>query len=269
MNDRVRVEVQGHLALVALTRPDQHNGMDFAMLDGIRAAARRLGRDRTVRAVILRGEGPSFCAGLDVKSVLGGPRWSVVTGLAALCAPVRNRFQEWSMAWRDLPVPVIAAIHGHCLGAGLQLALGADIRIATPDAQLSIMEAKWGLVPDMGGPALLRELVGIDIAKELAMTGRVLTGIEAHALGLVTHVSQSPLDHARALAEEIVARSPDAVGAVKFLLQEAWHRGERRALAAERRWQRRVIGRSNQRIAIRRNLEKGGQPYFPRRIGPQ
>ena len=116
------------------------------------------------------------------------------------------------MAWRDVPVPVIAAIHGNCLGAGLQLALGADIRIATPDAKLSIMEAKWGLVPDMGGPTLLRELVGIDVAKELAMTGRVLTGAEAHALGLVTHVSESPLDHARALAEEIAIALPGRGG---------------------------------------------------------
>jgi enoyl-CoA hydratase/carnithine racemase len=171
------------------------------------------------------------------------------------------------MAWRDLPVPVIAAVHGHCFGAGLQLALGADIRVATPDAKISVMEAKWGLVPDMGGPALLRELVGIDVAKELAMTGRVLTGIEAHPLGLVTHVSESLLDHAQALAEEIATRSPDAVAAAKFLLQEAWHGSERRALAAERKWQRRVIGRGNQRIAIKRNLEKSEQPYLPRRLG--
>jgi enoyl-CoA hydratase/carnithine racemase len=266
MNDRVRVEVQGHLALVALTRPDRHNGMDFPMLDAVRAAARRLGRDRSVRAVILHGEGPSFCAGLDVKAVFGS-RSAVATSLAALCSPVRNRFQEWSMAWRGLPVPVIAAIHGHCLGAGLQLALGADIRIAAPDAKLSIMESKWGLVPDMGGPALLRELLGIDVAKELAMTGRVLAGLEAHALGLVTHVSENPFGRARVLAQEIATRSPDAVAAAKFLLQQAWHGSEWRALAAERRWQRRVIGRQNQRVAVRRNLENSEEPYRPRRIG--
>ena len=266
MNDRVRVEIRGHLGLVALTRPDKHNGMDFPMLDAVTAAARRLGRDRTVRAIILHGEGPSFCAGLDVKAVFGDRR-AALAGFAALCSPVRNRFQEWSMAWRDLPVPVIAAIHGNCLGAGIQLALGADIRIATPDAKVSVMEARWGLVPDMGGPALLRELVGIDVAKELAMTGRVVTGTEALAMRLVSHVSANPLDHAQALAEEIATRSPDAVAAAKFLLQEAWHGSERRALAAERRWQRRVIGRGNQRIAVRRNLDKSEQPYLPRRLG--
>jgi enoyl-CoA hydratase/carnithine racemase len=266
MNDRVRVDCNSPVARVTLTRGDRHNGMDFPMLDGVRAAARRLRRDRSVRAVILKGDGPSFCAGLDVKSVLGRPGARLI-GLAALCSPVRNRFQDWSLGWRDVPAPVIAAIHGSCFGAGLQLALGADIRIATPDAQVSIMEAKWGLVPDMGGTVLLRELVPIDVAKELTMTGRLLTGIEAHALGLVTHVSPDPVAHAEGLAAEIAARSPDSVGASKLLLQEAWSRTVSGALAAERKWQRRVIGRENQRIAVRRNLEQSKNPFEPRRIG--
>jgi enoyl-CoA hydratase/carnithine racemase len=148
-----------------------------------------------VRAVILTGEGPSFCAGLDVKSVLGRPGVRLIA-LAALCSPVRNRFQDWSLGWRDVPAPVIAVIHGNCFGAGLQLALGADIRIATPDAQISVMEAKWGLVPDMGGTVLLRELVPIDVAKELTMTGRMLTGVEARARA--DHVSPEPVAHAEA-----------------------------------------------------------------------
>jgi enoyl-CoA hydratase/carnithine racemase len=265
MNDRVRVEIRDHLGLVILDRPEKHNGMDPAMLLAVRAAARRLRRERSLRAVILRGEGPSFCAGLDVKSVFGSRR-AALAGLAALCSPVRNRFQDWSMAWRAVPVPVIAVVHGNCLGAGLQLALGADMRIATPGAKLSVMEAKWGLVPDMGGAALLRELAGIDVAKELAMTGRILSGTDAHALGLLTHVSEDPLEHARALAEEIAARSPDAVAAAKFLMQQAWHATERGALAAERRWQRRLIGRPNQRLAVRRNLEKSDQPFAPRQV---
>ena len=200
-----------------------------------------------------------------MKSVLGKPGVRLIA-LAALCSPVRNRFQDWSLGWRDLPAPVIAAIHGNCFGAGLQLALGADIRIATPDAQISIMEAKWGLVPDMGGALLLRELLPIDIAKELTMTGRTLTGVEACALGLVTHVSPDPVAHAETLAAEIAARSPDSVAASKFLLQEAWSRRTYAALAAERKWQRRVIGRKNQRIAVRRNLEQTDVPFEPRRI---
>jgi enoyl-CoA hydratase/carnithine racemase len=270
MSSRVRVDIDGAVALVCLTRGEQHNGMDFAMLDAVRRAARRLRRERQVRAVILHGEGPSFCAGLDVKSVLGSPA-SAAAAVASLLSPSRNRFQEWSMAWRDVAAPVIAAIHGNCFGAGLQLALGADLRLATPEARLSVMEVKWGLVPDMGGAALLRELVPIDVAKELAMTGRIVSGAEAHALGLVTRVTEAPLEQARALAAEIATRSPDAVAAAKFLLQEGWHGGEAEALAAERRWQRRVIANGNQRIAVRRNAPRGPDqpelPFRPRRLG--
>lgn len=268
--DRVRVDIDGSVALVSLTRAGQHNGMDLPMLDAVRRAARRLRTNRQVRAVILHGEGPSFCAGLDVKSVLGRPATAAVAA-TALFSPTRNRFQAWSMAWRELPVPVIAAIHGNCFGAGLQLALGADIRIATPDARLSVMEVKWGLVPDMGGAALLRELVPIDVAKELAMTGRIVSGAEAQALRLVTRVSEAPLDEAQALAAEIATRSPDAVAAAKFLLQDSWHAGEAEALAAERRWQRRVIAGRNQRIAVRRNAPRSPDqpelPFLPRQIG--
>ncbi|MBL8201981.1 MAG: crotonase/enoyl-CoA hydratase family protein [Chromatiales bacterium] len=270
MSDRVRVDREGPVALVCLTRAQQHNGMDFRMLDAVRRAARLLRKDRQVRAVIIHGEGPSFCAGLDVKSVLGNPG-SAAVGLASLFSPGRNRFQEWSMAWREVPAPVIAAIHGNCFGAGLQLALGADIRLATPDARLAVMEVKWGLVPDMGGAALLRELVPIDVAKELAMTGRIVSGTEAHALKLVTRVTEAPLEQARALAAEIATRSPDAVAAAKFLLQASWHAGEAEALAAERQWQRRVIGGRNQRIAVRRNAPRSPEqpelPFVPRRIG--
>ncbi len=266
MNDRVRVEVQGSLATVTLTRADKHNGMDLAMLDAVRGAAARLRKDQRVRTVILRGDGPSFCAGLDFKSVMGSPK-AAVMGLKALWSPVRNKFQDWSMAWREVPAPVIACIHGNCFGAGIQLALGADVRIATPDAKISVMESKWGLIPDMGGAALLRELVPLDLAKELAMTGRIVSGAEAHELGLVSHLADDPLDAAHQLAAEIETRSPDAVAAAKFLMQQAWSSGETGALAAERRWQRKLLGRRNQRIAVARNLEKKDLPYGPRSIG--
>lgn len=266
MNERVRVQIQGTLATVTLTRADKHNGMDFKMIDGVLDAIARLRQARDVRAVIVHGDGPSFCAGIDFKAVLSQPL-KAAAGYAQLWSPWRNDFQAWSMGWRELAVPVIAAIHGNCFGAGIQLALGADIRIATPDAQLSIMESKWGLVPDMGGAALLRELIGIDLAKELTMTGRVFSGIEARELGLVTHVSETPLDLARRLVAEIEVRSPDAVAAAKFLLQDAYCASERGALSAERRWQRRLIGSSNQRIALKRNMEKKDLPFGPRRIG--
>ncbi|HUR40220.1 MAG TPA: crotonase/enoyl-CoA hydratase family protein [Verrucomicrobiae bacterium] len=266
MSERVRIEMRGAVAQVTLTRADKHNGMDLDMLEAVRGAAKRLKKNRAVRAVILAGDGPSFCAGLDVKAVFGSKK-AAAMGFAALWSPVRNRFQDWSMAWREVPAPVIACVHGNCFGAGIQLSLGADIRIATPDAKLSVMEAKWGLIPDMGGAALLRELVPIDVAKELAMTGRVLNGVEAHALGLVSHVSENPLAHAETLAAELQTRSPDAVAAAKFLLQTAFGGGEATALAAERRWQRRLLGSRNQRIAVARNLERKDLPYGPRRIG--
>ena len=266
MSDRVRIEIQGNLATVTLNRGDKHNGMDMAMLDAVRGAALRLKKDKRVRTVILRGDGPSFCAGLDFKSMFGSTK-AAVTGFTALWSPVRNKFQDWSMAWREVPAPVIACVHGNCFGAGIQLALGADFRIATPDAKVSVMESKWGLIPDMGGAALLRELVPLDLAKELSMTGRIISGAEAHELGLVSHLADDPLDAAHKLAAEIETRSPDAVAAAKFLMQQAWSSGETGALAAERRWQRQLLGKRNQRIAVARNLEKKDLPYGPRRIG--
>ncbi|MBC7171710.1 MAG: crotonase/enoyl-CoA hydratase family protein, partial [Polyangiaceae bacterium] len=205
-------------------------------------------------------------AGLDFKSVLGTPK-DLLPALAELWSPRRNLFQEWSFGFRTLGVPVIAAIHGNCFGAGIQLALGADIRVATPDAKLSLLEAKWGLVPDMGGPTLLRELVRIDVAKELTMTGRVLTGVEAAALGLVTHVSEAPFARAKAIAEEIATRSPDSVAAAKMLLQESYDAADEDAsLTSERRWQRRLLGFANQRVAVARNLKKVDKPFGKRRV---
>lgn len=267
MADRLRIAVTDHVAVLTLSRPDHHNGMDFAMLDAVLRAQRAVRRIRGLRAVVIHGDGPSFCAGLDFKSTLKRPIKAAMQ-YPQLLWPWRNRFQRWSMGWRDLGVPVIAAVHGNCFGAGIQLALGADVRFCTPDARLSIMEAKWGLIPDMGGIALLREVVPLDVAKELTLTGRVLSGDEAGAVGLVTHVVEDPLVSAEALAAEIATRSPDAVAAGKFLLQEAYGRGEEAILRAERRWQRRILGFANSRIAIQRNGGAPDKPFGPRRIGP-
>jgi enoyl-CoA hydratase/carnithine racemase len=264
--DRVRIVAEGAIARMTLTRPEKHNGVDVPMLKAVVAAQRRLRKMPEIRAVVLDGEGPSFCSGLDVKSVLGSPR-DLVPALAELWSPRRNIFQDWSLGFREIGLPVIAAIHGNCFGAGIQLALGADIRVARPDAKISLLEAKWGLVPDMGGPTLLRELVRIDVAKELTMTGRILSGVEAAQIGLVTHVSDDPLARAREIAAEIATRSPDSVAAGKMLLQEAYAaESEEAALASERRWQRRVLGFANQRIAIARNTKKDDRPFGPRRI---
>ena len=181
-----------------------------------------------------------------------------------LFKPAANKYQNVSLVWRTLSVPVIAAIHGNCFGAGIQLALGADIRIASPDTKVSVMEAKWGLIPDMAGMVLLREVLPRDVAFELTTTGRVLSAAQAKELGLITHIEADPLAAAKALAAEIATRSPDASAAAKHLFREAWGASEYRALAAERRWQWRIIGRKNQRIAVARNTGKPDTPYQPR-----
>lgn len=262
---RVAVDERG-IARVALTRADKHNGLDFEMVIALIAAAKQVRRRRDVRVVILHGEGPSFCAGLDFKTVLGNPRRAFL-GYLQLFKPWRNVFQAVNLNWRDLPVPVIAAIHGNCFGAGVQLAAAADVRIARADAKLSIMEAKWGLVPDMGGTVLLRNILRRDVAMELAMTGRVLSGTEAQEIGLVTRIAEDPLAAAEVLAEELLTRSPDAVAATKRLFDRAWFASEYGALAAERYWQFRVIGRRNQRIAVQRNTKQTDVPFLPRQIG--
>ncbi|MBL8516557.1 MAG: crotonase/enoyl-CoA hydratase family protein [Betaproteobacteria bacterium] len=267
IDERVRLDVADGIAHVTLARPDKHNAMDFRMLKAVVAAQARIHRDANIRVVLLRGEGPSFCAGLDVKSVLGDKR-AALWGFVRLFAPSRNIFQQWSLGWRDLPVPVVALIHGNCLGAGMQLALGADLRITTPDARLAVMEAKWGLVPDMGGTVLLRELVPIDIAKRLTLTAEVISGADALALGLVTEVADDPLVAVQPLIANIRERSPDAVAAGKFLLQRAWPSSEWAALAEERKRQRQMFRSPNLRIAAKRNLAEGDPPaYLPRKIG--
>lgn len=264
--DRIRVELDSRgVARVTLARPEKHNGLDFEMIHALGEASRHLRRERGLRAVVLHGDGPSFCAGLDFKTVMAKPVKAAL-GFAQLWLPWRNGFQNANLNWRDLPVPVIAAIHGNCFGGGMQLALAADFRIATPDSKLSIMESKWGLIPDMGGTVTLRHLLPRDVAMELTMTGRVISGTEGRELGLVTKLADDPLAAAEALVQEILTRSPDAIAATKRLFDGAWFGSERGALAGERRWQRKLLGSKNQRIAIDRNLKKLDTPYLQRRI---
>jgi enoyl-CoA hydratase/carnithine racemase len=266
-SERVRITIDDSgVAFLALTRPDKHNGMDVPMLRDVVRAQRWLRRRREVRTLIVHGEGPSFCSGIDARSFMSKPL-VIALGMARLYSPMRNLFQSWSMGFRELGIPVIAAIHGNCFGAGIQLALGADLRIARPDARISIMESRLGLVPDMGGPTLLRELVRLDVAKELTMTGRIVDGRAALALGLVSHVSDDPVAHAREIAGEISACSPDAVAAGKFLLQHAWAADEHTALAHERRYQRRVIGRPNQRAALATQQKRKTEATEPSALG--
>ncbi len=247
--ERVRVKVREHLATVTLARPEKHNALDPAMFEGILSASEQIAAEPGVRAVVLHGEGPSFCSGLDLASMMssgdgldGSPQ--------ELLGQVPNRFQRVAYDWVTLPVPVIAAVHGNCLGGGLQIALGADIRVATPDARLSVMETKWGLIPDMSLTQTLPRLVGIDVAKELVYTARVISGKEAHELGLVTRLADDPLAAARSLAVEIAGRSPDAIRGAKRLLDDSWGRPAEVGLGLEAEIQHSLIGSPNQLAAV-------------------
>lgn len=254
--DRVRIEIADHVAVVTLTRGDKHNALDLPMFDGIIGAAERLRTESGVRAVVLHGEGPSFCSGLDIASIMA----SQENGPEALLDPLRgespNWFQRAAYDWMRVPAPVIAALHGNVLGGGLQIALGADLRIATPDARLSVMEVKWGLVPDMAITRTLPRLVRLDVAKALTYTGRIVSGAEGAELGLVTRVAEDPLVAARELAAEIAGRSPDAVRAAKRLYDEMWTSPAADSLALEAELQLGLLGSPNQLAAVTAGFTK-------------
>ena len=260
--DIVRVHVgAGGVATVTMVRTDKHNALDQAMFEGLTAAAAELAEDKSVRAVVLHGEGKSFCSGLDVASFMSGQGGTGVL-LEREDDRVANLAQRVAYDWSLVPAPVIAAIHGNCFGGGLQIALGADIRIAAPDAKLSIMEVKWGLVPDMGITQTLPRLLRIDVAKELTFSGRIVSGTDALALGLVTRTSDDPLASALTLAEEIAQKSPDAVRAAKRLYDETWVSDDAAAaLARESELQTGLIGKPNQIAAVVAGMSRE-QPVF-------
>ncbi len=255
MAEPVLIDVNNHVATVTLNRPEKSNAVSLDMFDALRAAGRELANNRSVRAVILSGAGSNFCAGIDVSIFSDRSFDFGQSALAPLEDSPANRFQSAAYVWRELPVPVICAIQGAAFGAGLQIALGADVRIASPNARLSIMEIKWGLIPDLGITTTLRNLVPLDRAKELAWTGRVVNAAEARELGLVTEVSDDPSSAAVRMAESICRQSPDAVRAIKRLANEAWQLEEREALALEAALQLGVMGKKNQLEAVAANLE--------------
>jgi len=260
MTERVQIALDGHVAVVTLNRPDKHNAIDLEMFDEIAAAAGRVGSERGIRAAVLRGAGQSFCSGIDLAALMAAESMGASVE-AELRAAVPNRFQRAACEWVTLPMPVIAAIHGNCLGAGLQIALGADIRIAAPGARLAVLEAKWGLIPDMAITQTLPRLVGIDVARELTYTARPFSGEEAAALGVVTRVAEEPFEAALTLAHEIATRSPDAVRAAKRLWAESWIDSPASALAREAASQRQLIGSRNQLAAVAAGLS-GEPPRF-------
>jgi enoyl-CoA hydratase/carnithine racemase len=257
--------VEDGVARVELNRPEKLNGLTLEMLDGLVTTARRLRDDRSLRAVILSGAGDSFCAGLDFATVLKEPR-----AIAAAFVPRpwlgTNTFQEACWAWRRLPVPVVAVVHGHCFGGGVQIALGADFRFTTPDASWSVLESKWGLIPDMSGIQSLTEVVGMDVAKRLTMTGEVITGEQAVSIGLATGVADDPRAAADELIGQVLARSPDSVAAAKRLFERTWSAGPRRTFSRERAEQLRLLVRTpNTRRAQKAAFAREAPAFGPRR----
>lgn len=265
--ERISITVTGGVADVRMNRPDKRNALDGAMFSALAAAGERLKSEPGVRVVVLSGEGSSFCAGLDFGSfqqmASGGndvvdAAKSDESGNPGSMSPGRitHLGQQVSWVWQEIPVPVIAAVHGHALGGGIQICLGADIRIVHPDTQMSVREIHWGLVPDMTGTMVLSRLVRPDVAKELTFTARVFDGREALALGLATKLSDDPRTEALAMAHEIAGRSPDAVRGAKELFNRlAWSEAAEQ-FAAERRVIGSLIGKANQVEAVMANFEK-------------
>lgn len=263
MPRHITTTISDGIAHVRLARPDKLNALTLEMLDDLAAVAHGLRSDRRLRAVVISGEGDSFCAGLDFGSVMKKP-----SGIVSRFVPRpwrgTNTFQEAPWAFRRLPVPVIAAVSGHCLGGGLQIALAADFRITHPDATWSVLEGRWGIIPDMSGVQALSELVGIDVAKQLTMTADKITGTRADELGLATEVADDPVAAALALAERLATRSPDALAATKRLFDGTWHRSPRHTFARERREQLPLLFGPNAARARAANARKAEPEFLPR-----
>ena len=251
------------IAQVRLARPEKLNALTLPLLDELVATARALRKDKALRAVVIAGEGDSFCAGLDFATVLARPG---EVAKAFVPRPWRgtNTFQEACWAWRRVPVPVIAAVHGHCLGGGVQIALAADFRIATPNSTWSVLEGRWGIIPDMSGVQALSELVGIDTAKRLTMTAEMLSGEQARELGLVTELDADPVVAATAFAQRLAERSPDALAATKRIFNQTWNRSPRRTFSRERIEQAFLLFGANTRIAREAAFKKIAPVYQPR-----
>ena len=260
MSDRVTVSIVDGIADVRFNRPDKRNALDGAQFAAVEAVGEELKETPGVRVVVLSGEGESFCAGLDFAMFSGmagdGERDPQGNPGDIPDGRITHRGQQVCWVWQELPVPVIAAVHGHALGGGFQIAMGADIRIAHPDTKWSVREVHWGLVPDMTGTFMLSRLVRSDIARELTYTARMVDGREAYDLGLCTRLSDQPYDDAMALAREIAERSSGAVRGSKTLFNHMFTQGAAEQFAQERRLIGEQIGTENQIEAIRSNMER-------------
>ncbi len=265
MKDRVSIDLKDGVADVRLIRADKMNALDPAMFEGIIEAGARLADMKGLRCVVLSGEGKAFCAGLDMGSFAAmeaqGDKVPGVRDLTVRTHGIANRPQQCAWLWRELPVPVIAALHGVAFGGGFQIALGPDIRYAAPDTRFSVMEIKWGLVPDLAGTQLMRHLAREDIVRELTYTGCIFNAEEAQQYGFVTRIVADPRAAAFETAKEIAGKSPDAVRAAKRLMNLAVATDAKTGLMAESIEQQKLIGAPNQLEAIMSNLQKRAANY--------
>lgn len=253
MSERVTISVENHIADVRFNRPDKMNALDPEQIDAIIDATDRLAEMKDVRAIVLSGNGKGFCAGLDMSSFTSSGTTSSLTDRSHGNA---NKYQHVVLQWRRLAAPVIVAIHGACVGGGLQFASAADVRIATPDSKLSIMEMRWGLIPDMGSYTTWRSFVRDDILRELTYTNRIFSGEEGKELGFVSHLSDDPLAKAMELAAEIAGKNPDAIKAAKRLMNKLPDMNEDEILMMESVEQNNVSREPNQKEAVMAFMQK-------------
>lgn len=254
--ERVRIDIENHIATVTFNRPEKMNALDPIQFRAIIEAGEKVSANSEVRVVVVTGEGRAFCAGLDVSSLMSGDSEVTNTPIVDRTYGIANMWQQAAWVWRVCPVPVIAAVHGVAFGGGLQIMLGADIKYITADTKLSIMEMKWGLIPDMAGTQLMYHSVRDDIIRELTYTNRVFTGEEAVNYGFATHVSENPLEDSRALATEIASKSPSAIVKAKKLLNEAPYLNQEDGLMLESIEQEAIIKKKNQLEAVFSSMQK-------------
>jgi len=256
MTERVTLTRDGHVGIVTMNRPDKLNALDLPQIEAIVAMGERLRAEPGLRAVVLTGAGGSFCAGLDTAAMPLIAELARTTGFRTRSHGRSNLFQAAAMVWAELPVPVIAAVEGHAYGGGFQVMLGADIRICAPEARFSVMEARWGLVPDMGGMVLMRRLARGDVIRRLTYTAEVFGAEAAERWGFVTEIAAEPLARAVGLAQEIAARSPDAIRAAKALITETELADPAAVLLAESAAQEALVGEPNQMEAVMAGFQK-------------